>query len=394
MKIARAEVLQADGGLKTLSFLKLSTDDGLVGWSEFSEFIGTQALGGVVRHLVETMLGQDPRALNAIAARLHAQARTAPGGLNAQAAAAIENACLDLKAKALGVPVYDLFGGAVRESLPVYASHVGTYRIRDAALFGAAAIRRVDDFEPLGAEIAARGLHALKTNIVLFDGPRPVTHMPGFGAGAGHPERALTPRLIDTALAQLQALRRGAGPGMELMLDINFNFAPEGCRRLAHALAPLGLRWLEVDLPDPQDLAELRRATPTPIASLEAVYHRHGVRPYLEARSVDVAIVDPMWNGWLESQRIAQLAQAWDVPVSSHAYTSHLALTMGMHLGAVTPNFGMVEMDLDQPPWHDDLFTAHPVLHEGRLQLPQGPGWGLDVVEEAVRAHPPRLRPR
>src|SRR4051812_7243884 len=117
MKIAKIEDLHADGGWRTFSFLKLTTDEGLVGWSEFNEAAWNPGLTAVVRKFAQLVLGEDPRPVARLSAKLAAMTRMNPGGVMQQAIAAIENACLDVKARALGVPVYALFGGPFRERL-------------------------------------------------------------------------------------------------------------------------------------------------------------------------------------------------------------------------------------------------------------------------------------
>ncbi len=136
MKLAKIEDLHCDAGWRTFSFLKLTTDDGLVGWSEYTEADGSRGLTGVIRGLAEPLIGLDPRPVQQIASMLWVRQVQAPGGVNSRAIAAIENALLDIKGKALGVPVYELFGGPVRERIPVYWSHCGSYRVRNHELVG------------------------------------------------------------------------------------------------------------------------------------------------------------------------------------------------------------------------------------------------------------------
>jgi galactonate dehydratase len=392
MKIEKAEVLQADGGWQVLSFLKLTARDGLVGWSEFGEGFAP-GLAGVIRAQAPGLVGRDPRDLPTLTYEWLARARPAAGGMSAQAAAAMENACLDLKARALGVPVYELFGGAVRKKIPVYASHTGMYRMRRPDLFQAAGAfvpRRMEDMATLGAEVAARGVGALKTNLLSFaaDGT-PRVHMPGFARGAA-PDPALNASrvLVDDAVALVQQLRAGAGEKMGVMLDLNFNFKPEGVRRIAQALEPLGLEWLELDGIDPVALAALRAGTRTPIASLEAVYGRGGLLPYLEARAVDVAVIDPMWNGLGESVRMAALAEAFGVNVASHLFSGALATAMSAHFCAVVPNLRIMEVDLDRAPWQDSLFKGAVEIRDGFAAVPESPGWGVQPDEAALALHP------
>src|SRR3954465_6000410 len=130
MKIVRIEDLHCDAGWRDFSFLKIVTDDGIVGWSEYNESYGSAGLTAGTRRLAQTLIGTDPRPVERISSTLYAVTRQAPGGVNQQAIAAIENALLDVKAKDLGVPVYSLFGGPVRQELPLYWSHCGGYRVQ------------------------------------------------------------------------------------------------------------------------------------------------------------------------------------------------------------------------------------------------------------------------
>ena len=143
MRIAKIEDLHCDAGWRTCSFLKITTDEGIVGWSEYNESYGSRGLTAVIRKLAERLIGQDPRPVER-SRPAHAITRQAPGGMIQQAIAAIENALVDIKARALGVPVYELLGGPMRDRLRLYWSHCGTYRLamRD---HGRASVRSLDD---------------------------------------------------------------------------------------------------------------------------------------------------------------------------------------------------------------------------------------------------------
>ena len=104
MKITRIEDLHCDAGWRVFSFLKVSTDDGVTGWSEYNETYGSRGLTGVISGMGETLIGEDPRPIEKITSALYARTRMAPGGINQQAIAALENALLDVKAKALVRP--------------------------------------------------------------------------------------------------------------------------------------------------------------------------------------------------------------------------------------------------------------------------------------------------
>jgi L-alanine-DL-glutamate epimerase-like enolase superfamily enzyme len=394
MKIVKIEDLHCDAGWRVNSFLKITTDDGIVGWSEYMEGYGAQGLTGVIRKLAERLVGQDPRPVERISALLYGATRQAAGGINAQAVGAIENALVDLKAKALGIPVYELLGGPIRDRLQVYWSHCGTYRARHADKIrewaGVEPIRSLDDVVRLGAEVKAKGFRGLKTNLIRFDKGKPYMYGPGTGNPPGFPELNVDKQIADAAYAQLAAFREGAGPDVGLHLDTNFNYKIDGYVKLARKLEPLDLVWLEIDLYDPAGLALIRRSARTPIASCESLYGRRQFRPYFEQQAVDYAIIDVAWNGILESMKIAAMADAYEVNVAPHNFNGHLGSLISAHFSAALPNFKVMEIDIDDVLWKDDIVTVPPVIENGDFLLPTGAGWGADVNEEFVRAHPPR----
>ena len=381
MKITAIDDLHCDGGWRTLSFLKVSTDDGITGWSEYNECYGSAGLTAVIQRHARTLLGRDPRPVARLSLELAGRTRQAPGGVNQQAIAALENALLDIKAKALGVPVYDLFGGACRDTLPVYWSHCGTYRTQHSAIMGCEPLHSLDDVKTLGAEVAARGYKALKTNVLHF-GAAPLE--------TASPEVNIGPVAVSAITDMMAAFRAGAGPGMELMLDLNFRFKTEGYIRVARALESARLAWLELDTFDPDALATIRRSVPMPVASCESLYGRHAYKPFLQAQAADVVIVDVAWNGLIESLKIASMAETFEVNVAPHNFYSHLSSFISAHFCAAIPNFRLMEIEADDVPWKDSLVTAIPTVQDGALRVPTAPGWGADVNEDALREHPPK----
>ena len=390
MKITHLETMRADAGWRTFSFLKLGTSDDIVGWSEYNEDFGSYGLSQVIEALSRFVIGQDPQRFEQIVSTLHVMTRQSPGGVTQQAIAAIENALLDIAGKALGVPVCKLFGGPVRERIPVYWSHCGTYRARFAELMGTPPLRGFDDIARLGYEVRNRGFRVLKTNILPWDEGEFPVFSPGFGRSPGWPELNWSPAILKTIKDDLSAFRAGAGPEMGLMLDVNFHFKTEGFRRVADTVAPFALTWLEIDTHDPASLALIRRDAPCPIASCETLTHRRDFKPFFEAYAMDVAIVDVVWNGLAESLKIAAMAEVYEINVAPHNFYGHLCSVISAHFSAVVPNLRIMEIDIDSVPWRDEFVTAVPVLEAGELVLPTGPGWGVDVNEAGVRKRPPK----
>ncbi len=390
MKVERLETLRADAGWRMFSYLKVTTSDGITGWSEFSESFGSAGLGEVIGKLSPLVIGKDPRRFEAITSHLHVMTRQSRGGINQQAIAAIENALLDIAGKAYGVPVCALFGGPVRERIPVYWSHFGTYRVRSAQLMGVLPLNNYDDLARHAAEVKSRGFRALKTNLLPVQGEGLGSFNPGFGRTTGWPELNWDNRIRETATRQLMAIREAVGPEMGLMLDINFHFKTEGFRRIAEAVETARLTWLEVDTHDAPSLALIRRDAPCPIASCETLHGRREFKPYFENYAQDVAIIDVIWNGLAESLKIASMADVYETNVAPHNFYGHLCSAISAHFSASVPNFRIMEIDIDSAPWRDEFYTSVPLIENGEFVLPMKPGWGIEIDERTVRARPPK----
>jgi L-alanine-DL-glutamate epimerase-like enolase superfamily enzyme len=391
MKIASVESLHANAGQRNFDFLKVTTDDGLVGWSEYNESFGGPGVSVVIERLAPTILGKDPRAYESLVALMYAVRRQASGGIAQQAIGAIENALLDIKAKALGVPVYELLGGPVRDRIRLYWSHCGTYRLAWSNEMQIPPLRTLDDVVKAGREVVARGFTALKTNVFVL-GPEPYLHSPGFARRGCFPELNAERHVLKAMREELAAFREGVGPDVDILVDLNFNFKTEGFLKVARAIEPFDIFWVEIDTRDPRALHYIRSHTTIPVASCECLFGRRDYRPYFENASVDVAIIDTPWNGVAESAKIAAMADAYEINVAPHNFYGHLATMMNAHFCAVVPNLRIMEIDPDVVPWYDELVTHPPEIVDGHLLLPTRPGWGTEVNEAAVRAHPPRKR--
>ena len=388
MRIERIDDLHCQAGWRVWSYLKVTTDDGLVGWSEYNESYGSRGLTANIRKLADELIGMDPRPVEKITSLLYAKTRQAPGGLISQAIAAIENALIDVKARALGIPVFELLGGPVRERLRLYWSHCGSYRLQHAAIMGTPPVRSLQDLKELAGQVREEGFTALKTNIFRFDRGAPYMHQPGFAHGEGWPELNVDRQLLRIITDQMAAFRDGAGDDIDLLLDLNFNFKTEGYRQVARAIEPFDLLWLEIDSFDPQALAFIRRGSRTPVASCESLFGRRQFRPYLDRQAMDVAIVDVPWNGILEGVKIAAMAESYEVNCAPHNFYGNLSTAMSAHFCAAIPNFRIMEIDIDDVPWKDEVVSP-PRIEAGHLVLDDAPGWGVEVNEAAIRAHAP-----
>ena len=177
--ITNIESLHCDAGWRNFSFLKISTSEGITGYSEYNESYGSKGVSAVIEQLAPTIIGTSALSHETAFTRLYAMTRQAPGGINSQALAAIENALLDIKGKALGVPCYELFGGKLRDRLPLYWSHCGTYRMNEftSKFLRKPVLKSVEDLIGLGREVKDAGFKALKCNMYRF-GTNSYVHSP------------------------------------------------------------------------------------------------------------------------------------------------------------------------------------------------------------------------
>jgi galactonate dehydratase len=197
------------------------------------------------------------------------------------------------------VPVYELFGGPVRNRIRLYCSHCGTYRLAWPEPMQIPPLRTLDDVVAMGREVVAKGYTALKTNVFILD-ERPRLHAPGFARGDNFPELNAERNLLTAIRDQLAAFREGAGPDVDLLVDLNFNYKTEDFLEMVRAMKPYDLLWVEVDSRDAEALRYVRRGTTIPLASGECLFGRRDYRPYFERQAMDLAIIDVPWNGLAE----------------------------------------------------------------------------------------------
>jgi L-alanine-DL-glutamate epimerase-like enolase superfamily enzyme len=386
--VERIDLLHCDAGWRNYHFCKVTTGDGVEGWSEYDEGFSAPAVSPAIEALAPLVVGRRAADHEAVHHVLRAATRPASTGVVGEAIGAIENALLDAKARALGVPCYELLGGKIRDRIRVYWSHSVTWRVSFHEFYGGP-IETWDDVRNLGAEVRAAGFTALKTNIFTsVDGERLRGWAPGFGRPA---DTALNVerQVLRDLHTQLTALRDGAGDDVDILLDLNFNARPGGLVQIVRAIADLDLFWIEIDADRPAALASVRQSSAAPISGCETIFGVTGLLPYLEAQAVDVAIIDGVWNGMWQAMKMASTAAGFDVNVAPHNFYGHLATMMNAHFAAAVPNLRIMETDIDRLPWDDELVTVAPQFEDGHLVLGDAPGWGTEPVEEAIAARPP-----
>ena len=335
------------GATRDLVTLRVGTDDGIegIGYTFFGAAL-TGALREAVAAFAALAVGEDPLRTEAIHAKLRAAAAgSGPGGIQTLALSAIDIALWDIRGKAMNLPVWQLIGG-YRERVPTYAS---------------GALMRTFPLEHLvraGPKLVQKGFRQMKTQLAL----------PGDTSPALEVDR-------------IRRMRESIGPDIDLMCDINQRWRVEQAIDIGTRIEDVHLYWLEdvTTADDYQGLARVADALATPVAGGEYLYGPAPFRQMLEARSVDIVMIDLMRaggiTGWL---KIAGMAEAHNLPV-----VSHLVPEIHVHLVAAIPN----GLTVEYMPWTFALFEEVPVPEKGELAVPRKPGLGLKFDEAALKRY-------
>jgi L-alanine-DL-glutamate epimerase-like enolase superfamily enzyme len=386
-QITELKTLSCSAAWRNYYFVKLTTADGVVGWSEFDEGFGSPGVGAVIETLARRVVGQSAMDHERIREELMAVTRPGAGGVVGQALGAIENALLDAKAKTLGVPCYELLGGKMRDRLRVYWSHCVTWRASRRPHYQPE-ISDVEGVRALAREVREKGFTGLKTNIYRYENGQIKGWAPGFG-NPNLPDLNMERRIAQGVREHLQVIREAAGPDMDILLDLNFNAKTEGYLKVLRAIEDLDMFWVEIDTRDPRALAYIRSQSRHPIASCETLIGVQQFLPYFREQAIDVAIVDTPWNGVWQSMKIAAAAEAHEINVACHNFYGHLCTMMNAHFCAAVPNLRIMEVDIDRIAWDHEIFTHVPQYEAGHLVMPDRPGWGTEPNEAAMAAYPP-----
>jgi galactonate dehydratase len=340
-------------------FLKLSTDEGVTGWGEPIVEGRVATTRAAVEELGELIVGKDPFRIEDHFQVMWRGGFYRGGPVLCSAISGIEQALWDVKGRALGVPAWELLGGRARDRVRVYG-WVGGDRPADVA---AAA-----------AQAAAAGLTAVKMN------------------AGGEMHYLDSGERVEEAAERVAAARAA---GIDVAVDFHGRVHRAMTKRLVRALEPHAPLFIEEPvLPEhPEALREIARHTSIPIACGERLYTRWGFKDVLASGAVDIVQPDLSHaGGLLETRKIAAMAEAYDVAVAPHCPLGPIALAASLQLDACTPNAVIQEMSLKMH-YNEtaDLFdyvrdASVFDVRDGHMAVPDGPGLGVDIDEERVRA--------
>jgi galactonate dehydratase len=367
MRITGISTWVVDAGDRDWVFLRVETDEpGLAGWGEASLGWQTRAVLGAVRDLEPLLVDRDPRPVERHWQTLTRGPYFKGGIVTMSAISAIDQALWDIKAKALGVPLYELLGGPVRDRVRTYVN-LGSELGGDA--------RRPEAWRDAAVAVREAGFDAMKA----------------------YPMAPARPLEGTAALREMEglvaAVREGAGDDADVMVDLHGRTTPAMGIQVGRALEHMRPWFLEEPCqPGNVDaMVEVARALPIPIATGERLVTRNEFREHLEKRAC--AVIQPnvcYCGGVSEVRRIAAMAEASLVAIAPHNPNGPIGTMVSVHLALALPNFLILEQVRGDVSWRGEI-VDHPLeTQDGYVSPPTRPGIGVELIEEVAAAHPGR----
>ena len=379
MKISAIKPFAVKGRFRYWVFVKVETDTGLIGWGDASDWDAPFSITEAVRYLEPFLIGKDPFDVEKIWWNNTQIFKRMWGGIAWKAMSGIDTALWDIKGKALGVPVWQLLGGKIRDRLRLYWTHCGSAQFAHHQYLNSPRLRSIEDLKKFCERVAQSGLTALKTNIMAMNGT-PLYGVPREEIFTGK----ISNEEVETACMEIEVFRKELGNKFGIALDTAFDYRLDGALNLARALEPYDMMWLETETFDVNAQEKLAYLTTTPIVHGESLYDLHGYLPYLQRHAQKTIMVDLAWNGLTMGKKIADLALAFDTAVSPHNCHSPLTTFVAAQFCASIKNFDILEIDYDDVPWRDELITEKIQIENGYLLVPERPGLGTDLIEEKL----------
>lgn len=344
-------------------FLKIETDAGVTGWGEPVVEGRALTVEAAVNELADYLIGKDPRLIEDHWTVMHRGGFYRGGPILMSAIAGIDQALWDIKGKALGVPVHELLGGKLRDTIKVY-SWIGGDRPAEVA-DGA-------------REVVARGFQALKMN------------------GTEELQIVDSHDKIDAAVERVAMVREAVGPNIGIAVDFHGRVHRPMARMLVKELEPYRLMFIEEPVlsENREALKEIAALGSTPIALGERLYSRWDFKSVFEQGAVDIIQPDLSHAGGItECRKIAAMAEAYDIAVAPHCPLGPIALAACLQLDAVSYNCFIQEQslgihynaanDLLDYAANKDVFR----YEDGYVAIPDGPGLGVEIDEDYVKEH-------
>ncbi|MBQ9973873.1 MAG: galactonate dehydratase [Oscillospiraceae bacterium] len=361
MKITDIKVYIMDAYRTNWTFIKVETDEGLYGWGEAS--LGTQemALKGCVEDLKRLIVGRSPMEIEKMRFEVYRDIYWKGGPVLMSAISGVEMAMWDIVGKYFNTPVYNLFGGKMRDRVKMYAN--GWF----------SGSKTPENFAAKAKQTVALGVRALKWD------PFGKAHM------------TLTKEEMHTAVESVAAVREAVGDDIELLIECHGRFNPYTAIEISRELAPFKPMLMEEPCPpDNIDaIAKVKAKSLVPISAGERVYGIYAFDDLFSKDAVDIVQPDMFHTGgMMECKKVAAMAEAKHIPVSFHNPSGPISNAAILQLAAATPNFLIHEIMINDGSFRKAITNEEVIFEDGCILINDKPGLGIDVNVEAVEARP------
>lgn len=361
MKITDIKTFNVFAYRTNFVFVKLETDEGISGIGEGTLEYKENALLGAIEDIKRVLIGQDPREVERISHELYRDSYWRVGPVLQSAVSAVNMAMWDIKAKAAGVPVYEMLGGKVRDGVRMYAN----------AWFAGA--KTADEFAAAAVKVKNMGVTALKWD--------------PFGKAYMYMENSDFRRSLEI----VEAVRGAVGNDVDLLIEGHGRFDIATGIKIANALKPFDPYFFEE--PTPPDcldaLAQVHKSSPVPIAAGERLYSLTQMRDFLERGCADFVQPDISHCGGISAvKKMAALCEAHYVALAPHNPSGPVANAATLHIAASTQGFRILEICLTDVSWRKELTNERVVFDKGNILIPTGVGLGLEINEENCLKYP------
>ncbi|MEM2905836.1 MAG: mandelate racemase/muconate lactonizing enzyme family protein [Candidatus Bathyarchaeia archaeon] len=382
MKITDLKVAVLQGNFEWM-LIRVDTDEGLSGYGEaFAAWRTREWFKPIALGLKDALVGEDPTDVERLWAKMGPSPRSGP---LVQVISGVEMALWDIAGKALGAPVYKLLGGKWRDSIRVYCDcHAGT----PIASRTDYSVDKRENYTPQAYAENARRVKRLGFTFLKFD---LYSNIASLGGRPRPGEGYLDDAAIKFLASLVEGAREAVGDNTDLAMDFG-GYAVSDAIRLANALEPYHLVWVEDVVPQEYNAAtfrEVTRAVKTPTLTGELLYTRQGFRELIEQQAVRIVAPDLSYTGGLaEGKKIAELAGLYAMHAAPHNICSPIGTMAVVHACAAMPNLLALEFHAVAVPWWNDLVKGtQPLIQDGYIKVPDGPGIGVELNEDEAKKH-------
>jgi len=370
MKITDMEVLATSAGGRTnWTFVKVKTDEGLVGYGEASNWPGSPLVIEGCKYVHQLLIGENPNDIDRIWHKLF-RYHTYLGsrGVICSIIGGIDIALWDLKGKALGRPIYDLLGGAHHNAITLYTHSCGN---------------TPDEIAEHSKCLVDKGFTAIKADPFGLIEREISTH---------YTSGEISKKAENFGVECFAAIREAVGPDIDILFDAHGNYNVPTAIRLTHRLAPYNIGWIEEPVPAEsyKALAQVRGMSELPICVGERLFTRYDFIPILEQGLADYIMPDVTRTGGIsELRKISNMAEVYHIPVTPHDANGSIQILAGAHTMASVPNFYKLEFGVSALETYNAVLDKPLDIRDGKLYFSDRPGLGWELNEDYIKEYPP-----